>query len=99
MAGLVSWALSALSRLFSSQLGRWFATALVWLGLSVAVDTFVVDPLFDEIASYYTGLPADLVYALRFSAIDVGMTMILSAYAARASITAGRAFLSKRGPA
>lgn len=83
-----------LSRLVASRVGIWIISGLSWLGLAIGTQTFVVEPLINQVMSYANaGAAAQWIV---FFNIDRATTMILSAYGARAAAGGLRARLVKR---
>lgn len=95
--------IARLASMMQSQIGRWVATAMLAVGIGVATNTVITGPgmdaLMDTIQAQTDGGSALRAAALNWFAffnMDKAITMVMSAYASRASIRAGRAFLVKR---
>lgn len=93
MPALIAWLVAALSAVFASRIGQWVVSALVFLGLELAVTSFAVEPILNQIKGVASGV-GDAVGWLAFFNLDKYITVILSAYA----VGAGKAaFLRRRG--
>lgn len=92
MPALVVWIIAGLSSLFASKIGQWCVSALVFLGLELATQSFVTAPIIGQIQSIATGLPGDAVGWLAFLNADKYVTIILSALA----VAAGKSAILRR---
>ena len=90
LVGVGIWAVlsSVLGRLVASRLGFWIAAALGTLGLQLVTQTAVVGPAIDLVSTKFSGFPADLLAWVAFLNVDKMITIILSAYAAAATLSA-----------
>lgn len=88
-----------LSRLISSQLGRWILSALAWLGITWATQQVATGPVLSELQGYFSGLGSEALFWVAFFNLDKAITMILGAYTTRASIAGAKVFLAKRATA
>lgn len=93
LAPFVAGIMAALSRLFSTNVGVWIATALGALGLSLVTHEVAMGPIMDMVRSSASGVPADLAQWLGVLQIDRYITIVLSAYTAGA---VKRAFLVRK---
>lgn len=75
---------AALSRLFSSGLGRWLTTALLWMGIGLATKEGVIDPFLTYLQQGFSGLPSIAAQWIGFFNIDVYASAVFSAYVAAA---------------
>lgn len=87
---------AAIGRLFATQLGRWIAAAMLWLGIGFATQAAVAGPGIEYFQSILTGGSGVAVDWMAFLMFDKALTMVLSAYATRATISAGKVFLARR---
>jgi hypothetical protein len=85
-----------LGRMIASRVGTWAVAVLLWFGLSFSTTQLVVEPMLAWIQSLMGQLPGDAVQWVTFFNLDLAVSMILSAYAARASIGGLRARLVRR---
>lgn len=99
MAGLFSMLGAMLSRLVSTQLGRWIMAAMAWLGITWATNQAVTEPLLANVQAYFSGIDSEALTWFAFFNMDNAITMVLGAYATRASIGMGKLFLAKRATA
>lgn len=81
-AAIATWT----ARVFATKAGPIIAGALAWAGLGLASYEFAIEPLFGTLSGAWGGLPADIMAILGRAKIDVGITIVLSAIAARWSI-------------
>lgn len=88
-----------IARIFASRIGQWIVSALVFLGLSIGTEQAVIGPFRDSIAATWAGMGGNVAAGLAYINVDKFITIILSAMTARATLSAGRAFLRRRGPA
>ena len=96
--------MAALDGAFKSKSGQWFAALLAAVGIGLATHTVVVGPALGELVDYLQSLTGSVsgVYgaaAIRWMAffnIDIAITMVASAYSARAGIRAARVALTKK---
>lgn len=95
---------AALGRGIKSKGGQWFAAVMASLGLAVATQTIVVAPALDSLMDYMQSVTSSgsgqfmlaAVQLVAYVEFDKAVTMVMSAYAARASIRAARAYLTKK---
>lgn len=92
MPALVVW----LSRIFSSRLGQWLTSALVFMGLAFGTQEFAIGPLRSYLETAWGGLGGQVLATLGYANIDKACTIILSAVAARAALNSGALFLKRR---
>lgn len=90
LIGVGLWAVlsSVLGRLVSTRLGFWIAAALGTLGLQLAVQQVAVGPAIDMVQTNFSGMPSDLVAWVSYLNVDKFVTIVLSAYAAAATLSA-----------
>lgn len=90
LIGYGVWAVlsAVLGRLVASRLGFWIASALATLGLQLAVQQFAVGPAIDMVQTNFNGVPGDLVAWVSYLNVDKFITIVLSAYAAAATMSA-----------
>jgi hypothetical protein len=99
-APIIAAIVAGFARLFASRIGQWVTAALVFMGIGLASHGVLVQPLLDQVqdiaqdAGSSTGSIA--VQWLAFLNFDKAITMIFSAYAARAAVSAGKVWLAKR---
>lgn len=93
LAPLIAAIVGAFSRLISTRIGLWLATALGALGLSLATTHLAMEPIMDMVRSSAGGIPADLAQWLGVMNVDRYISIVLSAYTAGA---VKRAILVKR---
>jgi len=102
MPVLVGWIISAVVWLFKNRIGFFLLSILAWLGIAFATTTVLVTPIINEIQAYVAGMSAEGSFGesamayLRYLQFDKALTMVFSAYAARAGLSAGRVFMAKR---
>ena len=103
MGALVAALMTGLRWLVGGTIGAWFARAMVWFGLSVGTTTVVLQPALDQLQSFAAGSGGAGEYwtiARQWAGVlnfDKALTMVVSAYVASRAVSAGRAFLFKRG--
>lgn len=83
-------------RMIASRVGTWVVAALLWFGLSIGTTQLVVEPMIAWIEGLMGQLPGDAAQWVSFFNLDLAVSMILSAYAARASVGGLKAKLVKR---
>lgn len=93
LAPFIAGLMAAISRLFSTRIGIWIATALGALGLSLVTQKVAMEPIMNMVRSSAAGVPADLAQWLGVLNVDRYITIVISAYTAGA---VKRAFLAKR---
>jgi hypothetical protein len=71
-----------LSRLVFSRAGMWVVSALVFLGIGFATQTFAVDAFRDYMQTGFSGLTSQAAQWIGFFNVDRYCTILLSAYAA-----------------
>lgn len=94
---------AALGRGLKTKGGQWVAAVLASLGLGIATQTAVTGPAMDELLAYMQTLTsgsgeylAVAVQMLAFCNFDKAVTMVVSAYGARAGLRAARAYLTRK---
>lgn len=96
VGGLSAAAIGAFVRAFFKHAlayaGPLVVQALVFLGLSIASQEYVIGPMVADLGASLNGAPEFFVQTVAYVGADQAMTMILSAYAARA---AGRLVLRR----
>jgi len=95
MPAIIAALLAALSRLIASRAGAWFLSSLSFVGLSLATQTFAVEPLLDQIIGYANASTAEAVMWLSFFNFDKAITILASAVTVKYSMQAGRAFFKR----
>jgi len=93
LAPLIAAVMAAFSRLVSTRVGIWVATALGALGLSLATHEIAMGPIMNMVRSSASGIPADLAQWLGVLQVDRYITIVLSAFTAGA---VKRAFLARK---
>lgn len=95
--------IAMLARMIQSRIGQWAMLILASLGLGLATHTAVMGPALDGLLSYMQGLTSGGgeylsvgVQMLAYTNFDKAVTMVVSAYGARAGIRAAKAFLVKK---
>jgi len=103
MPWIVSQFIAGLMFMLRSRLGMLIAGALGWLGLSLATYELVVDPFIDQLETYAQNsvsaggeFGAAMAAWVGFMNFDKALTMIISAYAAKHAVGAGKVFLKKK---
>lgn len=96
MWALVVAAASLLVKVFSSRIGLFIGSALVWLGLSYTSYSFGVTPFKSVISTEFqqTGF---IMNWLGFFGVDKAVTIILSAVAAKYAVAGAKVALTKKG--
>lgn len=94
MPALVAWIVAGFSSLFATKIGQWAVSVLVFLGLELGTQSFVVAPVLAQIKSVASGLSGDAIGWVAFFNLDKYITVILSAYAVGAG---KRVILQRRG--
>lgn len=92
MPALIAW----LARIFSTRLGQWITSAMVFMGLAFGTQEFAIGPLRSYIETAWGGLGGQVLATLGYANIDRAVTIILSAVAARAALNSGALFLKRR---
>jgi hypothetical protein len=94
---------AAFSRMIQTKAGHWIVALLLALGLGFATHAAVVTPALDTIREMLVTnnggggtLGAAALQWMGFLNFDKAITMILSAYGARATLRGAKAFLAKR---
>lgn len=95
--------LAALSNTVKTKGGQWFMAVMASLGIGLATQTLVTTPAVDGLLEYmqsvtsgggqYIGIAVEM---LAYCNVDKAITMVLSAYAARASIRAARVYFTRK---
>lgn len=87
-------------QVFQTKIGQWGALLLVSLGLGIATQVAVVAPALDLVREQMilagNGAGHKAMQWFAFLNMDKAITMVLSAYGARAAVRAGKAFLVRR---
>ncbi|WP_441610233.1 DUF2523 family protein [Dyella sp. 2RAB6] len=92
LAGLL---LGGTEKMLSTRLGRWFAAAMAFLGISFGVTRgvrYVTDTIISDGLSQ---MPSQLIGWLSYLNFDAGVAVIMAAYAAVAGIKAATGGLLK----
>lgn len=94
---------AALGRGIKTKGGQWFAAVLASVGLGIATQAAVTGPAMDELLEYMQGLTsgggeylAVGVQMLAYCNFDKAVTMVVSAYGARAGLRAARAYFTRK---
>lgn len=95
MPAIIAALLAALSRLIATRAGAWFVTTLSFLGLSLATQSFAVEPLLDQIISYANSSAVEAITWLRFFNFDKAITILASAVTVKYSLQSAKAFFKK----
>lgn len=97
LAPIVAMILAWISRIMMIKAGVWVVGALAYLGLYFGTQSFVIDPLIDQVRVIaeggITGTLAEWVAFLNF---DRAITMLLSAYVTAGGINAAKVALFRR---
>lgn len=97
LAPIVAMILAWISRIMMIKAGIWVIGALAYIGLYFGTQSFVVDPLIDQVRAIAegstTGAMAEWVAFLN---VDRAITMILSAYVTAGGINATKVALFRR---
>lgn len=97
VAPAVAAALTWLSRFLLARLAAYFIGGLIYLGVYLGVEHFVIGPILDQIQYYATatlvGVVADWA---RFLNVDKFISMIISAYSMAGTIRAARVAFFKK---
>lgn len=93
---LVEALLTALAWLFRTQAGRFVTELLVWLGIGLAVNHVVVGPALEYVRTQIGNVDGNIAAWLGIANVDKGISMILSAIATRAGVSAAKVFLARR---
>ncbi|MGH8075958.1 MAG: DUF2523 domain-containing protein [Lysobacter sp.] len=85
-----------------AKIGMFAAKLLLFFGLTVGVNKFVVDPATDQLRTIaQTGPSGEMGATVMAWAgvmqLDIALSMLLSAYAAAWTIKSGKAFLMSTG--
>ena len=89
--------LSWLSRLLMLKAGLWIAGAMVSVGIYFGTQTFLVQPLIEQVMLLAQGaFVGEVTQWAAFLNLDKAITMVMSAYTAAAAITAVKTALFKR---
>lgn len=92
--------LKGLGNLFQSKIGQWITAALLALGIGIATHQGIIEPALDEALDYIQAAGSDAgqvaMQWFAFLNMDKAITIVLGAYASRAALRAGKAFLTKR---
>jgi hypothetical protein len=84
-----------LGELLLTQIGAWAIQALIGVGVGLASYKLVISPVQDAIRDHLASA-GPIVGWIGFVGVDVGMTIILSAWAGRMAVGAARVHLSRR---
>ena len=93
MPVVIAWLMSALE----STAGSIIISALLSLGFSVASYSFGVAPLKSMIANQLAGSGGYFLNILGWLRVDVAITMVLSAYAAKWATRSAVSLIKKKG--
>jgi len=86
-----------LGKMFSTRLGGWIASALLFFGLSWTTYTFAVEPFRDLIAQSMGGGGQFVAWA-GFLGIDRAVTIVLSAIGVKYGVSAAKVALTRGVP-
>lgn len=81
---------AALGNLIKGSIAYWAVSLLAGFGLHLVAQKFAVEPALAEIQSNMTGLGSTAVAWFAYLRIDQAITIVLSAYAASAAMSAVR---------
>lgn len=87
---------AALSRLFSTQVGRWIVSAMLFLGLQWVSQKTIGPAFVSAVGGYFSSVDSTLAAWLGMLRLDQYISIYLSAYVTRASMQGARAVLTKR---
>lgn len=94
MRALLASLAAIIGKMFSIRLGAWFASGLLWLGLSYTTYHFAVAP-FRALVQQSMGQGGILLGWAGFLGVDQAVTIVLSAIGVKYGIAGARAFLTK----
>lgn len=93
LAPLIAALLRGFSLLVGAKLGLWVMKVLGLLGLAFATNTFLVDPILDQVQARFADLPGELVPWMRAIGATESLSIMVSAF----TLVAGqRVFLKKK---
>lgn len=93
MPVVIGWLMAALE----STAGSIIVSALLSLGLSITTYSFGIGPLRSMIASQLSGSGGYFLNILGWLRVDVAISMILSAYAARWTTRSAMSLIKRKG--
>lgn len=92
--------IAALSRLFATRIGTWAVALLAFLGIGLATNEVVIEPLLDQarsiVESNMSSAGSMAIAWVSFLNFDKALTMLFSAVASRFAIAGTKVFLAKR---
>lgn len=95
--------MAAIGRTVKTKGGQWVAAVLAALGLGLATQGIVTGPAMDSLLEYMQGLTSGTgeyltvaVQMLAYCNFDKAVTIVVSAYGARAGLRAARAYLTRK---
>lgn len=91
----LAWLISGLSKLVKNRLGTWLGAAMGWFGLQWSSDTFLFQPILDQMTAIANSQVGDALQWLGYLKFDQALTMVMSAIAIRFGLTSGKAFLRR----
>lgn len=97
-AGLVALGVNLLRTMLMVKAGVIIAKALMFLGLTIAVQKLAIEPLLEQVRGLISGGPSGSLGAIVLAwagvlKLDTAVTMILSAYGTAAAIRSARVAL------
>lgn len=96
LAALVAGITGAFGRLIATRVGMWGVSILGFLGLSLAVQTVVMDQAVDLVNAHMAGVSGDLARWLGVLKIDRYVSVVISAYTVA---TVKKVFLARKAVA
>jgi len=98
---IVAALMTVLRVLLMSKIGSIVVAALLFLGLSLAVNNYAIDPLLTRLENYVNQLGAGggaMAYAMQWAGMlnfDKAVSVLLSAYTTAWTIKSAKVFLTK----
>jgi hypothetical protein len=98
---IVSSLMTVLRVLLLSKIGSFIVAALLFLGLSLAIDNYAIDPLLAQLRNYVAQLGAGggaMATAMQWAGVlnfDKACSVLLSAYTTAWTIKSAKVFLTK----
>lgn len=80
LAPLIAWGVRALAFMFATKAALWVVNILGTLGLALATNELLMEPLIQHVTTAWQGLPADVVTWGRALGLTEGASILLSAY-------------------
>lgn len=102
MPAIVAWIIQALLWVFRTRVGTLILSVLVWAGISYGTVHVVLQPAMTALnntlsaASSASGLGAVMYQWIQVLHFPGALAMVVSAYASKAALTAGKLALFKR---